>query len=293
MLAASRSAERRSLLESDFGIPTTERYETVLEDPSIDAVYIALTNARHEAWALRALAAGKHVYCEKPTVLDLAGAARVAALARAQRLVFLEGFMFRFHPQHQAVRELLAAGAIGEPLHLDAWFGIPSLAADNHRLLAAEGGGAFNDTAGYPIQAARLLFGAEPLDSRARRFRSPDQDVDQRGSIVLDFANGRTAHLAYGFGYGYRNAYAIWGSEGILTLERAFSVPPDHAPIILLRDRSARESVRQLAPANHFQEALLAFTAAIRGERPTDAFLDDFESLARLMDRLRKSAPVR
>src|SRR5690349_9268980 len=88
VLAASRSPERCSLIARDFGIPTTDRYETVLEDPTIDAVYIALTNARHEAWTLRALAAGKHVYCEKPTVLDRAGATRVAALARTQRLVF-------------------------------------------------------------------------------------------------------------------------------------------------------------------------------------------------------------
>jgi predicted dehydrogenase len=293
VLLASRSEARRSELAARFGLRTSPDYAAVLADPEVEAVYISLPNALHERWSLRALAAGKHVYCEKPAVLEAAGAARVAALARQRRRVFLEGFMFLFHPQHQRVKRLIQEGVIGQPLHLDAWFGIPPLEPGNIRLDPALGGGALNDAGGYPLHAARLLFGAEPSALAGRLFRCPGGGVDERGVAWLEFPAGRTAHLAFGFGLGYRNAYAVWGTEGLLQLERAFSVSPEHAPTIALRDRAGREALRRLPPANHFELTVAAFVAAVRGALPFDAFLDDFEALASLLDRLRQTAEWR
>ena len=292
-LLASRSETRRGELAARFGVRTTPDYEAVLADPEIDAVYISLPNALHEQWTLRALAAGKHVYCEKPTVLDAAGGERVARLARERRRVFLEGFMFLFHPQHREVRRLIQGGAIGEPLHFDGWFGIPPLDPSNFRYDPTLGGGVLNDAAGYPIHAARYVFGDEPVDLSGIFYRRTADGVDQRGVATLEFPGGRTAQIALGFGLGYRNAYAVWGTEGMLQLERAFSVPPDYAPTIALRDRGGREERRQLAPANHFVHTVEAFVAAVRGELPFDAFLGDFQALARIHYTLRRTAQYR
>ena len=289
-LVASRSAQRRAELAARFGVRTAEEYEAVLADPDVDAVYISLPNALHEDWTLRALKAGKHVYCEKPAVLDLAGATRVAALARARRRVFFEGFMFLFHPQHAEVRCLIRTGAIGQPLHFDGWFGIPPLESTNIRYDPALGGGALNDAAGYPIQAARFVFGDEPTDLSGLLVHRAAGGVDERGIATLEFPGSRTAQVAFGFGLGYRNAYAVWGTDGLLQLERAYSVSADHPPTIALRDRAGREELRQLAPANHFVLAVEAFVAAVRGQAPFDTFLADFEALARILDRLRQTA---
>ena len=292
-LLASRSGDRRAALTDRFGLRTTPDYDAVIADPEIDAVYIALPNTLHEEWTLRALSAGKHVYCEKPTVLEAAGAERVARLARERRRVFLEGFMFLFHPQHREVRRLLRDGAIGQPLHFDGWFGIPPLDPANFRYDPALGGGVLNDAAGYPIHAARFLFADEPTARSAILYRRSADAVDERAVATLEFPAGRTAQIALGFGLGYRNAYAVWGTEGMLHLERAFSVPPDHAPTIALRDRTGREETRRLAPANHFVHAIEAFVAAIRGEQPFDTFLADFLALARILDALRRTAESR
>ena len=289
-LLASRTEARCRWLAERFGLRATPDYDAVLADPTIDAVYISLPNALHEEWTLRALEAGKHVYCEKPAVLDTAGAARVAALARARRLVFFDGFVFLFHPQHREVRRLIADGAIGLPLHVDGWFGFPPLNPGNIRHSRALGGGALNDAAGYPIGAARFLFGAEPIAVSGVLHGPTDADaVDERGAVRLEFEGSRTAHLTFGFGLGYRNAYAVWGTDGMLQLERAFSVPPDHQPVLALRDRHGREELRRLEPANHFVLALEAFAAAVGGELPFDAFLPDFEALAQIMDQVRRA----
>jgi dTDP-3,4-didehydro-2,6-dideoxy-alpha-D-glucose 3-reductase len=287
---ASRSSVRSVQLRERFGVRTSDSYEAVLADPEVDAVYIGLPNVAHEEWSLRALRAGKHVYCEKPAALTLAGAERIAALARETGLVFFDGFMFLYHPQHLAVRDLLHAGAIGEPLHVDTWFGFPRPADGNHRLQQSQGGGALNDAAGYTLHATRFLLETEPIVASARLFGDPRSDVDERGLLTLDIPGDRTAQAIFGFGLGYRNAYAVWGREGSLTLERAFSVPPDHTPLVLLRDHFGREEARSLAPANQFAAVLEAVRDAVNGKRSYELFLDDFLAVSRLLQQARVMA---
>jgi predicted dehydrogenase len=196
--------------------------------------------------------------------------------------------MFLFHPQHEAIRQLIRGGAIGQPLHVDAWFGFPDLPAEDFRRSLALGGGALNDAGGYPLHAARFLLEGEPLEVAGRLYRAAPDAVDHRGTAWLEFPGDRSANATFGFGLGYRNAYAIWGADGLIQLERAFSVPPDFQPTIVVRDRNGREERRQLGPANQFALALEAFAATVRGERPFDAFLGDFLAISRILDRLRR-----
>ncbi|HEX2729638.1 MAG TPA: Gfo/Idh/MocA family oxidoreductase, partial [Rubrobacteraceae bacterium] len=92
----------------------SEDYETLLASPDVEAVYIPLPNSMHVEWTLKALAAGKHVLCEKPFALDAAGAENAIETARASSLTLMEGFMFRLHPQTLRLKELLTEGAVGE-----------------------------------------------------------------------------------------------------------------------------------------------------------------------------------
>jgi NDP-hexose-3-ketoreductase len=75
-----------------------------------------------------------------------------------------------------------------------------------------------NDAAGYPIHAARFVFSDEPTELAGTLYRRTADGVDERGVATLEFPSGRTAQIALGFGLGYRNAYAVWGSEGMLQL---------------------------------------------------------------------------
>lgn len=100
---------------STFGISTIYRtYEELLEGDQIDAVYIPLPNALHAEWVKNAAKKGKHVLCEKPAALTVKEAEEMLAVCMENKVLFLEGFMYQFHPQHQRVREIIESGEIGK-----------------------------------------------------------------------------------------------------------------------------------------------------------------------------------
>jgi len=89
-------------------------YEALLNDPEVDAIYIPLPNSMHREWAIRAAEAGKPVLCEKPLATNYDDAARIVEAFETRGLTLMESFMFRFHPQHRRVLELIDSGAVGE-----------------------------------------------------------------------------------------------------------------------------------------------------------------------------------
>ena len=120
-------------------------YQQLLEDPGIDGVYIGLPNHLHKEWTLKALAHGKHVLCDKPLGMDLAEAREMEAAARAAGRVLMEGFMYRFHPQHALVKELIRKGAIGRVFLFEAHFHYFMDDLNNIRLKRETGGGGLYD----------------------------------------------------------------------------------------------------------------------------------------------------
>ncbi len=119
---ASRDPERARAAAAALGIPKAHgSYEALLADPDIDAIYNPLPNELHVPWTERALAAGKHVLCEKPIALDADEARRlIAARDRSGKLV-AEAFMVRYHPQWRRAHEIVRSGGIGEVgAHSDA-----------------------------------------------------------------------------------------------------------------------------------------------------------------------------
>ena len=85
-------------------------YASLLEDPSVDAVYVPLPNGLHYEWVSRALRAGKHVLCEKSLGCTLQETEDMVALAEANDLALVENFQFRFHHQLQVLREWTGLG---------------------------------------------------------------------------------------------------------------------------------------------------------------------------------------
>ncbi|MDQ3793967.1 MAG: Gfo/Idh/MocA family oxidoreductase, partial [Actinomycetota bacterium] len=144
-----------------------EDYDSLLEEESIEAVYIPLPNSMHVEWTLRSLSAGKHVLCEKPFSLDAGGAERAVEAARGAGLALMEGFMFRLHPQTRRLRDLLSGGAVGEVRQAVAQFGHRLDDPDDVRGVGSLGGGSLGDVGCYCVSALRLVFGAEPRRASA------------------------------------------------------------------------------------------------------------------------------
>src|SRR5207244_4032077 len=112
-LGTPRREEVREKAEK-LGIPRVyDQYGAVLEDPEVEAVYIPVPNSMHREWTIRAAEAGKHVLCEKPMALTAAECYEMIAACRRHNVRLMEAFMYRFHPQQVAIREVLESGRIG------------------------------------------------------------------------------------------------------------------------------------------------------------------------------------
>jgi predicted dehydrogenase len=194
-------------------------YEQLLADPKIDAVYIASTHPHHAPQAIAALNAGKHVLVEKPMALSEAETAAVFAAAERNQRFCAEALWTKFNPLYHSLHRQVAAGRIGTVQHLSASFGFAhDMSQVQHRLLdPAQAGGALLDIGLYPIMLALSVFGY-PDQTQARVVLGPT-GVDIAADLLLSYADGKTAHLAYRLDAHLPTKACISGSKGWVELE--------------------------------------------------------------------------
>ncbi|MBL0777118.1 Gfo/Idh/MocA family oxidoreductase [Streptomyces sp. T7(2022)] len=281
---AGRDPERARATAEPYGARPVHGYRNLLAMDDIDAVYVPLPAALHHTWAEAALHAGKHVLAEKPLTTDARATARLLRLAEERGLALAENTMFVHHPQHTAVRELVDAGAIGELRFFRAEFTVPRFPADDIRLQPELGGGALWDTGVYPVRAALHLLGPELEAVGAVLTEDPAHGVDTHGAALLRTPSGVTAHLTFGLDHGYASVYELCGSRGRLTLDRAFTPPAGHPPLLRTETREGRRELR-LDPFDQVTAAVAAFTeAATAGTPPDPAVLRQADLLAAVRD---------
>ncbi|RDG38174.1 Gfo/Idh/MocA family protein [Streptomyces corynorhini] len=286
---ASRSRAKAEDVARAFGCEAVTGYAELLARDDIDAVYVPLPPALHTEWVGRALAAGKHVLAEKPLTTNLADAAELVAAARTAGLLLMENFAFLHHGQHDAVRALVDEGAIGEVRHLTAEFGFPPLPSGDIRYDPALGGGALLDAGVYTLRAASLYLGPETGVHGAVLRTDPGTGVDTAGAALVADPAGRTGQLSFGFDRAYRCAVTLWGSEGTLTLDRAFTAPPTLRPVLRLTRQDLTEE--RTLPAGHQFGSLIshfARTALDGGDLKTPG--EDLLRQATLVDAVRQAA---
>lgn len=163
------------------------RYEDLLDDPRVDAVYIPLPNHLHLEWTLKALDAGKHVLTEKPVAMR-AEEVQLLAEARDRTGRFAtEAYMIVHHPQWARVRSLLDDGAVGRLRHVDAVLTFDASGdTGNIRNRPETGGGSVRDLGVYTMGSARFAARAEPvhLDSRVERQGGVDVWAHVTGTLA-------------------------------------------------------------------------------------------------------------
>jgi len=153
---AARDQSRADAFALRHGIPAAHgSYEELLADPDIDAIYNPLPNSLHGPWTLQAIAAGKHVLCEKPFASNADEAAQVADAAAASGLVVMEAMHYRYHPLTRRLSELVAE--LGPVQHLQCWTSFAIADPDDIRYDFDLGGGALMDGGCYAIDCLRLL----------------------------------------------------------------------------------------------------------------------------------------
>ncbi len=276
---ASRDRAKAERFTQEFGGEPVEGYDRLLERPDVDAVYIAVPTGLHHEWARRALDAGKHVLVEKPLATCLAEAEDlVSAAVKADRWL-MDGFMFLHHGQHAAVRKLISDGTIGRPRLFTSDFGIPPRDAGDVRYRADLGGGALLDVGVYTVRAAQLFLGEELSVVGSTLLRDPELGIDVGGSVLLCAPDGVFAQLSFSFQSSYRSMYAIWGSEGRMSLQRAYTPPRTFQPTLRVTRQSGVEDI-SLPVDDQFANLVRAFTRSVQGK---EAFLPYGETLLRHM----------
>ena len=286
---ASRSLEKARTVAAKHGISRAYgSYDALLADPDIEAVYIPLPNDQHAAWTLRAIAAGKHVLCDKPVALSLADAVAMASAADAAGLRLQEGFMFRHHPQHGRVCEIIASGEIGEPVHFRGTFAYQAnFDGDNIRMNTAQGGGAFLDVGVYPLNAARWFFG-EPAAVMAASRTDAATGIDLHTTVLLEWANGRTGTVTGGFDQPFITQYEIIGTSGTVTAERAFQVGESGVNVAVRGGDSER--VEAFAHFDQYALEIAHFSQCVRDPAKPLAPGENGVAQARVTDAVRVSA---
>ncbi len=296
-IIGSRDTKKAKEFSNEFNCQKFGNYDDIISNNEIDAVYISTPIGKHEEWVNKATSAGKHVYCEKSSTYSLESAQKMVKGAKQNNVRLMEGFMFRFHPQHKKVLELINGKKIGDVISFNSIFGFPAFPRGDIRYTDEIGGGFLNDCGCYPICASRMIFNNEPISVFYSRQNShPDSGVDVRGTSIMRYKNDKIATLTYGNGNFYQANYEIWGSGGLISLDRAYSVPPDFVAKVNLQYTKEnnwdgrREETFEIKPENHFLRMIDTFCLDILKEKKSSFnFEDELLNQAKVMEAHRLS----
>jgi predicted dehydrogenase len=286
---AARDATRARLFAQKHLIPQTfASYEELLADPNIDAVYIPLPNALHAPWTLKALAAGKHVLCEKPFASNASEAELMAAAAQERQLVLMEAFHYRYHPLAVRMKEIVTSGELGEIRRLEAWLCFPLLAKRDIRYNLALAGGATMDAGTYTINVLRFLADSEPAVVQATaKLASPG--VDRRMDADFRFPNGIAGHMTASLlsSTVLRIGVCVTGTEGEM---RVFNFVLPHFYHRLTVSTSRGKRTEHVAGEATYTYQLRAFAQSITQGAPVLTGADDAIANMRVIDAVYRQA---
>ncbi len=245
------------------GVQLHDDLEALLDNQAVEAAYLPMANEEHAAWALKAIAKGKHVLIEKPMALSVADIDAIEAAAAKHGVVVMEGFMYRFHPQHARVDEIVRSGLIGDIRSVRASYSFMMRPARLYRLARdpSQGGGAMWDIGPYAIHSLRTAFGSEPLAVTAMA-KYVESGADSAASGVLDFGDGKFGHFDISFERARRCEYEITGTLGGLKCHTVWAMPND-VPVISWWTEAGQQKEEVLPTANHFNLEIEHFSHCV------------------------------
>ncbi|MEX6508160.1 Gfo/Idh/MocA family protein [Jiella sp. M17.18] len=263
---ASRDKERAFEAAAAFGIPQAfGSYEEMLASPEIEAVYNPLPTAQHTEWTLKAIEAGKHVLCEKPMGMSAGDIERIAAAAKSAGVVVSEAFMVTYHPQWAKVRDLLAEGAIGRLMHIEAAFSYHNVDPNNMRNRLALGGGALRDIGVYPVVTSRFATGVEPVRVRSRVLTDPDFGTDSFVTGTVDFGTFEMS-VYLGTRMANRQAMVFHGETGFIEIAAPFNAGLYDGDKVHLHDKGhTRTKTFRYPGVDQYLQQVHAFAEVVRG----------------------------
>src|SRR5580704_16602204 len=297
VLAATRTRASAEDFCREKQIALVDGYDDILRSPDIDAVVLATPHSQHQAQALSAIAANKHVFVEKPLTLDLTSALAVAAAARQAGLVLAVGFTRRFHPSIAELRRRLRDGRLGKVIALVAQHTTSTaqfIAPDNWRATPQEAPGGALTAVGVHALDHMIEFAGRVRDVRcvtARYYAGPSDDTT---TIMLRFASGATGMIFCSVATATNFEFTLYGTNGLAAISR-----PDMSRLRFAPMATTAPTGRVPAPPDEIFEhsgfdtlhaELTAFAGAVRGGEPYPVPLEDVLHGMAVFDALIESA---
>ncbi len=259
----AREAGRARTLEPAG--PTSGDYRAIVEHPDVDVVYVALPNDDHLPWTLAALEAGKHVLCEKPLGLDPGEVQLMADAAQASSRLVVEATWYRWHPRSIRSRDLVRAGAVGDPVSTSTAWCFGDVAAGNYRLDPARGGGAWYDIGCYGVSATHLLLG-DQLEVAAAHVRRGPTGVDLETRATLRTPAGAVGEVLASIDAPEHQDVTLVGSEGTLTWSAPQLSSWREPATLTVAGAGAEPLVEHFEPLDAYQLMVEQMCRVVRGE---------------------------
>jgi predicted dehydrogenase len=279
-------------LSRKYGVELTSGYddfEECLEQAQADAVYIATPNTLHRELAERAAAMGVHVLCEKPLATTVRDAEAIVAAARRNHIKLMTAYRLHFEAANLKAIEAVRSGKIGELKYFTSEFSM-QVKKGNIRLQEKMGGGPLFDLGIYSLNAARYIFGAEPLEVMAMDASSKDPrftEVEETFSALLRFPGGKLATFTTSFGAADSGFYEIVGSKGKLCVEPAFEYAEALRHTLTVNEKSTSKSYGK---RDQFAAELIYFSDCIINNKAVEPSGEEGLADIRVIEALRQSA---
>ncbi len=234
-------------------------YDTLLDDPEVDAVYIPLPNSLHKEWTIKALQRGKHVLCEKPIALNVKECEQMIDTSIKYDRLLMEAFMYRYSDRIKKVNELLKNKAIGEIRQINSTFRFFLNNISDIKLQPELGGGSLYDVGSYPVNFIGMIMNCLP--SAYKAVSNNHNDVDTLFSGILRYENGVIATVNSGFNAFREMHSTIIGTDGIIEIPDTFAGDKGEITIVS-NERILRINVDD---CNLYALEIADFTNAILG----------------------------
>lgn len=295
---ASRNDEGAARYAAKHGIPYAYGdYDSLLNSRGIDCVYIPLPAAMHAEWAIKALAAGKHVLCEKPVTVEAAEAEAIKKKVEETGLVFAEAMHYRYHPLARRIEELIASDEIGEVMHVSATFCVP-LPPGKIQYKPELGGGALLDVGCYPVNFVRWIARSSAARvEKAWAFRS-GSGMDLTTIAALRFDNGVVGRIHCSLIKLLPQTAVIRGTKGVIRVLLPFNPTTELGPLtvnlcrLTISNRSGTRVVRVSSNVSYYYQ-LDAFCRCVRLGEPPLTNIDEAIAGMKLIDAIMEKAGIR
>ncbi len=288
---ASRAQESADAFAEEFNVPNRHvGTEALAADADVDVVYVATPHSRHKADTIACLDGGKHVLCEKPFAMNSAEVSEMVECASKNKLFLMEAMWTHFFPAMIKLRELLAAGTIGEVRLVQSNFCFRTGWNPESRLLNPElGGGALLDVGVYNIALAHKIYGQEPsrIDSQAH---IGETGVDEQSSMVFGYENGAMAVLTNAVRTSTPHDATVYGTDGYIKIAKFWQ--PDGL-IVKTTDNEEETSFERLGNGYAY-EAIEVMNCIKSGALESDVMpLEKSISIMKTMDAIREQWGLR